>query len=90
MLVGLTEPHVDAEQLTVHVTPFAAGSLATVAVMETVRPCWMVGGEVGEVMVTEIGGGSTVTVIVADLAVSVTEVAVTVTVRMAETELGAI
>ena len=60
MLVGLTEPHAVAEQLTLQVTPWLAGSMATVAVMETVCPCWMVGGEVGEVIVTVIFDGLTV------------------------------
>jgi hypothetical protein len=49
----------------------------------------MIGGEVGEVMVTEIGGGVTVTTIEAVLLVSPTDVAVTVTTRFPEMEAGA-
>lgn len=82
-------PQGDVEHAADQLTPPWAGSFATVAVMETVCPCGMVGGEVGEVMVTEIGGGVTVTVIEAVLLVSPTEVAVTVTARFAETEAGA-
>jgi hypothetical protein len=87
VLVGLTDPHADTAQLTLQVTPWLAGSIATVAVMETVWPCWTVGGEAGELIVTVIFDGLTVTDNIPDVTTMggfPESVAVTVNVEVAD------
>jgi uncharacterized membrane protein YebE (DUF533 family) len=87
LLVGATDP---PPADTVHVTPLAAVSFATVAVSAVVAPVCTeaVAGDT----VTEIAGGGVVTVIVADPALvpSATEVAVTVAVAGLGTVAGAV
>jgi len=77
-VVGATEPHWATEQVTLQVTPLAAGSLVTVAVNCPVAPDWTVA--VAGATATVIAG----TVIVAepDFVVSDTDFAVIVTVRL--------
>ena len=83
-------PQADAQRVplcvSVQVTPLFAGSFVTVGVNCCVplTTTEAVGG------VTETRSGATVTISEADLVMSDAEVAVTVTVRFAETEAGAV
>ena len=85
---GLNKPQGDGEH--VQVTPAFCGSFVTVAVIERFCPTWRVWGILGETVTTMADDGVTVTVTEADRVLSVTEVAVTVTVRFAVTLLGAV
>ena len=90
VVVGLTEPHTVAPQVTVHVTSgFAEVSFATVAMGENwALTCKEAGGER---MLTEIGSGGTIVICAeTDLLVSATEVAVTVTVAPVGIAAGAV
>ena len=87
VVVGETLPQGNVEQDTVHVTPLFAGSLVTVAVNCAVPPTCTVDvpGETETVIADGI-------VIVTEevFAVSTTEIAVTVTVRLADEAFGAV
>ena len=91
VLVGATVPHASEQGalfwLGAHVTPLFAPSFLTVAVncCALFRPISTEAGDTD----TEIGGGTTVTVADADLVVSDTEVAVSVTVGFVGTDDGA-
>jgi hypothetical protein len=84
-------PHVELLQVTDHLTPPLLLSLVTTAVRLAVALAMSDVGGVG-LRATETGGGGAAIVIVADAAfvVSVTEVAVTVTVAGLGTALGAV
>lgn len=86
---GETAPHSEAEQEIVQVTPLLLGSLLTAAVKACVPPAGTL-AEAGEIVTVMGGGGVTVTVAEADLLGSATEVAMTITVRLADTVAGAV
>jgi len=86
---GETDPHAEAEQETVQVTPLLAGSLLTAAVKACVPPAGTL-AEAGEIVTVMGGGGVTVTVAEADLLEYATLLVVTVTVRLADTVAGAV
>ena len=90
VVVGLSEPHAVAPQVTVHVTSgFAETSFAMVAMGENCALTCKDAG--GERMLTEIGIGGTIVICAeTDLPVSATEVAVTVTVVPAGIADGAV
>lgn len=88
-------PQLDREQLVLQVTPFAAESFSTTAIGCTVRPDpELVTERLDGKMLTEIGvaaaGVVIVIVLLTDLLVSVTEVAVSVTVPPVGTTDGAV
>lgn len=78
VVVGATEPHCATEHVTLHVTPFVAGSFVTVAVNWAVAPASTVA--VAGATATAMAG--IVIVIVAVLVLSATDVTVMVTVRL--------
>ena len=87
----LTEPQApEVPQVTVHVTPPFLESLLTTAVRLAVAVATSEVGGVGLSARVIAAGGVTVMVAEADLVVSVTEVAMTVTVAGAGTAAGAV
>jgi hypothetical protein len=88
--VGAKLPQAVALQVTVHLTPALALSLLTTAVRLVVEPAASDIGGVG-FRATEMGGAALIVIVAeAVLVVSVTEVAVTVTVAGLGTALGAV